>query len=179
MIGFLANSIGKWQLKRRYSKLNRAPEVLNLSNIKSARVVFFIEDERSYDEFLKISNQLRRESIEKVSLVGYYSTKEIPNFVDEQLVFCVGLKDLGITGMPINEKLNSVLNENLDLLLDFTTKSFFPTDLILALTNAKVKVGKATNEKQYIFDLIIDIREKAPADELFTNMMTYLKMLNH
>lgn len=179
MIGFLANSIGRWQLKRRFNILNRDAEAINISKMESAILVFSITDEKDYTDILQISTSLKRdEGIGHVTLLAYNSNKEIPVFVDDQLVVVFGDKEVDFSGIPKDEFASKVLQQKFDLMIDFTTDSFLPTDYFLALLNAKTKVGANNNEKGYIFDLLIDIPIESNKLELSKNIIRYLKMIN-
>ena len=179
MIGFLANSIGRWQLKKQFAKVNRETEAINISQVKKAVLVFTVLDEKEYTDILKISTDLKREEgISELTLLAYNPNKEIPKYIDDQQITLFGEKDLGITGIPKSEFAMELMREKFDLLLDFTPESFLPTDYFLALLYAKTKVGRVNDEKDYIFDLIIDIPIEATLLDLSKNMIRYLKMIN-
>lgn len=179
MIGFLANSIGRWQLKKQFAKVNRETEALNIAKVKKAILVFTVLDEKSYTDVLHISTTLKRdEGIDDLRLLAYNPNKEIPTYIDDQQVTLFSETDVGITGIPKSEFSLELLRTKFDLLLDFTSGSFLPTDYFLALLYAKMKVGKFNSGKNYIFDLIIDIPEESTNLELSKNMIRYLKMLN-
>jgi len=179
MIGFIVNSIGRWQLKRRFNILNRSVEALNMSNIKSALLVFHITNEKSYMEMLEISTNLKRNyTVGKVDMLAYCSTKEIPKYVDDQLVTILQNKQIDFTGIPKDDFSKPILTMDFDLLVDFTPISFLPTDYFLALVNAKMKVGPKSGIKNEFLDLIIDIPLKSTLLELSKNIFRYLEMIN-
>ena len=145
--------------------------------METALIVFHINSEESYKVAFDFSVYLKRkEGLSKVGLIAYCGEKEIPTYVDEKKVKVFGPKECNVFGIPVNEILDQ--NQKYDLMVDFTPKSFLPTDCILALTNAKTKVGYHNDEKEYIFDLIIDVSENQLNLDYSKNIIRYLKMIN-
>jgi hypothetical protein len=177
MIGFIVNSVGKWKLANLVKKNTRKAIAMNLDHMESALIVFHVNSEESYKVVTDFALYLRRnEGLNKVDLIAYCGAKEIPNYVDKKKVKVFGPKECNMYGIPINEFLNS--SQDYDLMVDFTPESFLPTDSILALSEAKTKVGYHNEEKEYIFDLIIEVSDNQLYLDYSKNIIRYLKMIN-
>ena len=177
MIGLLTNSLGKWKLANLVKKVDRKPVAMNLDHMESALVVFHINTAEEYKVVTDFCFYLKRnEGLNRVDIMAFCGAKEIPEFVDQNNVKVFGPKECNIYGIPEGSYLNP--NKSYDLLVDFTPVSFVPTDAILALTEAKTKVGYHQDEKEYIFDLIIDVADNQLHLDYSKNIIRYLKMIN-
>ena len=179
MIDLLVNTIGKWKLGRRYANASRKPVAINLLYMKTAVLVFHISDENHYHKIISFGESLKtKEGFSKVYYVAYVATKEVPSFVNSEKVKIFDSTQVNIYGIPKDEFASAILKTEVDLMIDFTEKSFVPTDYFLALIQAKTKVGLANPEKEYIFDLMIEISDNQNITEFATQVIRYLKMIN-
>lgn len=179
MIDFLANTIGKWQLNKAVRKQNRLPQEQRFSDMKSAIILFTVSTADQYQQILEVVNALKRdENFTKVDVLGYFPGKEVPSFIDDQLVQCMLSANVGLTGIPKLGFVQEMISGNYDVLLDFSEGQSVPMEYVLALVNAKTKVGNALPEKEYVLDLIIDIKKDSSILDLSKNMIRYLKMVH-
>jgi hypothetical protein len=111
-------------------------------------------------------------------MVAFSGFKEIPAFVDTDKVRVFDKKMVSLFGIPTDEFALPILNNTYDLLIDFSKESFVPTDYFLALSDAKTKVGGTNPAKEYMFDLLIDIKENQNVTEFSNQVIRYLKMIN-
>lgn len=179
MISFLINSIGKWKLDRKYAKFSRQPAAINLLYMEKAIVVFNITDEENYQQIFNFSRGLKtKEGFRYLTMVGFNGKKELPSFVDSNQVKVLDTENCSIYGYPNDEFAAPILEEEYDLLIDFTQKSFVPTDYFLALTKAKTKVGITNSENEYLFDLLIELKDNSDIAMYQKETIRYLKMIN-
>ncbi len=178
MIAFLANSIGKWLLKKGVEKSKRVPEAIHISEMNSGLLVFDINTESRYQEILAFQKKLKVEAISQISLLGFTLEKELPSFINEEQVQVLGKKDLSLWGIPKDEFHQQLMKKDYDLMIDCTENMEVPTDYIMALVQAKTKVGKPNPENEYIFDLLIDGSKEEGVDAFSKNVIHFLKMIN-
>ncbi len=177
MIGFLVNTLGKWKLRKLFEANKRIPQAINLESIESAVLVFDITTNKDYDEISGFATYLRRnEGLNSVKMIAYHSEKEIPSFVDEKTVLVFGKNECNAFGIPNQVEFD--FKTPFDLLVDFTSDSFVPTNYFLGQINAKTFVGKGGSEKEEWFDLIIDIPNNSGLSIYKENILRYLKMIN-
>ena len=179
MINFLINSIGKWKLERKYAKFSRKPEALNLLYMESALVVFNITDEKTYNEIFNFSRGLKtKEGFSRLTILGFNAKKELPSFVDANQVKVLEAKSISVFGFPNEKFSDSILNDEYDLLLDFTQKSFVPTDWFLAMSKVKTKVGLTNSSNEELFDLLIELKDTSDIVTYQKEAIRYLRMIN-
>lgn len=177
MISFLANTLGKWQLGRKFLKTNRVSEALNLSEIHTAVLIFDIGNKEDYQKVIHFAKTLKSENLKQVEVIGYSLSKEIPQFIDQTKIAILGKEEISIVGIP-NEKFSSTwLNKPFDLLVDCTTVNALPTNYTLAFIKAKTKVGSAQKGEDEYFDLLVDIKNN-DLDTYMKNVIHFLKMIN-
>lgn len=178
MIKFLANTIGRWILKRGVEKDKRTPIALNLLEMKTAILVYDILGLKEWDQILSFKKVLLSEGFEKVALIGFSMEKEIPSFVDSQMTQVLGRKEIRFWGTPVDAFNQKFFNQKFDLMVDCTGQSVLPTDYLMALVHAKTKVGASNPENEYIFDLLIDSDKKEDFIQYVKNVIHFLKMIN-
>ncbi len=178
MIAFLEKSIGRWILKKGVDKDRRTPVALNISDMKSALLVFDITNQNDFFYIQEFQKKLKLEGFEKVELIGFSLEKELPSFVDSKLVQVLGKKDVSLLGIPSDEFVQSLFQKKMDLLVDCTSENSLPTDYLMALANAKTKVGAPSQINEYIFDLLIDGNRKENFGVYVKNVIHFLKMIN-
>ena len=179
MINFLINSIGKWKLDRKYAKFSRQPSAINLLYMEKAIVVFNITDEKSYQQIFNFSRGLKtKEGFRQLTMIGFNDKKELPSFVDVNQVKVLDATNVSSFGFPSDEFSLPILKDEFDLLIDFTQKSFVPTDYFLAFTKAKTKVGITNSDNEYLFDLLIELNDSSDLATYQKEAIRYLKMIN-
>lgn len=179
MMKFLINSVGKWKLERKYAKISRNPAAINLMYMEKAIVVFTITDEKAYQQIFNFSRGLKtKEGLRNLTMIGFNDKKELPSFVDANQVKVLDAENISVFGFPNEDFSLPILNEKYDLLIDFTEKSFVPTDFFLALSNAKTKVGLTNSENEDLFDLLIDLKDNSDLATYQKEIIRYLKMIN-
>ena len=100
MIGFLINSIGKWQLGRRFLKLNRIGEALNLKAIQSAVLIMEINSEQELKEVNAFTKLLREENVDRVEVIGFSNDKELPEYLKQLKGKVFIKKEVSLLGIP-------------------------------------------------------------------------------
>jgi hypothetical protein len=179
MIGALVNTYGKWKLKKLFAKSARVPVAMNIQEMKTTILVFEITDESSFLKVSAFASKLKQtHGFSKVNFLGFNKLKELPSFILENEVKVLGLSEIDMSGVPKPEFTKAILGDDYDLLVDFTQESLLPTDYFLALINAKTKVGQANKDKEYIFDLLIELEDKTDVTGYLENVVRYLKMIN-
>ena len=177
MVSFLASSVGKWQLSRLFSKKERISEALNLSAMNTAILLFDIDTQKEYECIVSFVKRLKKEGLKSVEVVTYCSEKIVPAYIAQNEVRVITKSEVNLFGFP-NEKWNTqVLANSYDLLIDCTQEIKMPTHYLLALIDAKTKVGKGGTENEYIFDLLIDQKELI-LEEYLKSVIHFLKMIN-
>ncbi len=163
-------------IKRIYiqKKIKRALEQVssqeNGQNSKINSVLILIDENTSPSISKMISSRLAIDKRNIKTLIFKENPKK------EQIVEgIVSEKDFSLFGNLKNEIIKKQLNQNVDLLLDYTVGNIF-LNLITVLSKSKFKVGLSKNNTQ-LFDFLIDVKNNE-IDVFNDELVKYLKILN-
>lgn len=177
MIGFLANTIGNWQLGRKFLKTNRVSKALNLSEMNSAILIFDLVDQKGYQRIIDFVKLLKSENVKQIEVIGYSKEKETPTYVNFSVVNVLNNQEINWLGIPSEKFAGAILDTTFDLMVDFTMEDVVPTRYLLALVNAKTKVGSPQKGRDEYFDLLVDVKDEG-VEEYQQNVVHFLKMIN-
>ncbi len=180
MIPFVANTLGRWLLKRKWMRQERKARAVNLSEVVSVAVLFEFKNETDYDVALRFIDRLaKEEGMFKIAAIGYYDKRKAPGYIaPERYSEVVVRNDFKWYGFPKQDVGSALLQEKFDLLIDLSLDDYFPVTYLAAMTEAKMKVGKKCPTKSFVFDLMIDIGDSHALPYLIEQIMHYVKMIN-
>ncbi|MFV0289869.1 MAG: DUF6913 domain-containing protein [Mangrovibacterium sp.] len=157
----LSNSWLKSELKKQH----RSKEFVNIKQASSLGIIWQQKDLQSIIYFKELIGG-RNICIKELCLS------------EEKTEYTYSRKDFSFLGKPKKQILNHFVNEKLDILLDFTRSSAYEVRAIVALSNAKFKVGSSGVDSSY-FDLNIQITDKADLKYLIEQTLFYLEVINN
>jgi hypothetical protein len=88
------------------------------------------------------------------------------------------MTDVNFFGQLKNEDLLQLLEQDFDFLLHVDKEHCLYTDLILAKSKARCRVGNYEENKHTIYDLMVKVNENTNYDFLLEQMYRYTKSLN-
>lgn len=178
LIQKVKENFGKRFMQKEISLLHRKKNLLNLADAKTVALLFNA-DEREEFELVKKYVAYLKELGKKVKVVGYYTTKELMSMSYSKLEYTFfSVKELNWHQKPNDLYINNFIAEEHDILLDLNIHDFFPLTYIAALSKAKCKVGKYTEEYGEIYDLMIETDVSKGMKYFLRNVDTYIDMLN-
>lgn len=147
----------------------------SLAHARNLILLCEITDEDSYKDIFKIFSSLQEQGYQ-VRLVGYVDEKEVPYFCLPQLTAeYFAKKDLSWFGAPTTMRIQDVIKEECDMLIDFNYRYHPAIQAFLSLTHAKFVVGRL-KKNQELVDLLIDA-EKLSNNDFLKNVGIYTKKL--
>ena len=172
----LRNSFGRKMLRKELDAV-RVRRGYNFNSAHSIGIIYKDIDEsfykaiREYAQFLKANFEVKT-----VKALGYVDEipKKIPNYQQHALDFDYFSKeDVNWYGKPI-KGIESFINEDFHILLDFSGGGVLPLNYVLKESRACMKVGvKGTMGDRYC-DLIIDMGQVAGVDKFVEHLNQYL-----
>jgi len=149
----------------------------NFQRANAVGIIFTAEDEGFYKKIKAIVRKLREEyGIKKVNAICFVPEKEknVPHFVhvNNDLDF-FSLDDVNWTKKPAG-RADAFIKTEYDILLDFVyTPSEIATNT-LAMSQAKMKVGRTSGISPDLYDLMLDLSGRDNPDEYFLQLNKYL-----
>ncbi len=170
-------SIGEKILNSKMKKISRKRGIFNFTNAKTIGIVFNATTQKSFDEANNFIKLLEQKKI-KVTSIGFVDSKEVRDFYRETLFMSYfSKKNINWYGKPRNERVEMFVNQDFDILIDLSIINEFPIKYISAMSLAKFKVGKQTENEKYL-DFMIDISKKTETEYLIEQITHYLSMIN-
>jgi len=173
----MKQKIGNYILNRKLNRLKRKREICNLDLAKSVGIIFNATNQKSYERASRFANFLMTKDIHILAL-GYVENKEMLKFYADKRGFkFFSRKNINWWGKPKNPSIDYFIEREFDILIDLSLESFFPIEYIVALSLAKLKVGRHLTEPNY-FDIMIDISKERTLDNLINQVELYLSIMN-
>lgn len=151
--------IGKQVINGRLKSVNRNACFLNIFEAKSIGILYDATDTYSFDTVKNFARQLSDRNI-ILNVLGYVDSKEL----SEQFLYRKGFdffcrKQLNWYFRPVSPVTDKFLNEKFDILINLCLEDSYPIRFITALSPARFKAGKYSQDNQYL-DFMIDIHKE-------------------
>jgi hypothetical protein len=168
---------GHWFLKKKLKSLKRRKVVHNLKTAKSAGIIFTSVKGENFQKISQFLNFLTNNQL-KVYALAYVHSKEIPNEITaHSKINFFTKKDLNFYFKPKNSIIDSFTEKEFDILIDLSTKNYFPVKMINNLSHAHFKVGLADHSgKDY--DLMLSLKNNQDLEYYIEQLKYYLTEIN-
>ena len=114
----------------------------------------------------------------KVTAIGYYSKKRIPDItVLPRFLQWFTRKDFSLFMRPKSSALQDFAKQRFDILIDLTSRNTYPMKYIAAISSASYKAGAHNPDYLNIFDLVLKVKESCPVSEFAEHVVYYLKII--
>jgi hypothetical protein len=175
------NNIKSYFLKReianKHSKIVRRRRFFNLNTAKSFGVLFDASDEAVYN---KVSGFVRYlQSLNKnVKAIGIVEYKELPHYIMQKISFdYITSKDLTFSLKPNNVFVKDFLTSEFDILIDFNLNHNPVLVYILALSNARFKIGAYDEDLTEYYDFMLQGITEGDIAAFSKQLLFYLEEL--
>ena len=156
----------------------RGPIRFNFNEIKTVGILFDATNPEDF-ELVKRYVVYLRQHRKKVKVIGYFSTKNIPDMTFSKLEYdFFSTKQLNWFGKPTSMIIQNFINEKYDVLLDLNINDHFSLKYISALSKADFKVGKFSTLGVEIYDMMIDSDNTKTLKYFLKQVDIYITMLN-
>lgn len=168
--------IGQIKLNRIIKKAPvRNVKICPLGNIKTAGILFAINDQNSLEQIRRMLKKLQKREIKTYAL-GYIPVKKPDDFYLSQKGFnFFSDNDLNFFLMPKSETVQEFINAEFDVLIDIFSEQYLPNSFIINLAKTRFKVGGICERKP--FDLMIDVDKQTEPEYYFDQVLYYLEKL--
>jgi hypothetical protein len=164
--------IAHYFLKKDSQSSQRKCVVSNFDTAKSFGLLFDANDPEIYELVKKYFKYLK-ESKKKVHAIGFYDLKNLPQMEYSKLDYdFFTRKDLNWWGKPGGTFVTNFIEEEYDVLINFSLNDSFPLKYISAMSKAKMKIGKLDEKNSAVYDMMI----QQPADK---NFKFFMRQVDH
>jgi len=177
MFNKLKSKIGYWYLNRQASKVKRTAKFLNLSEAKEIAVIANIDTIEKYKIISEFIDWIREKG-KNVFVVAFVENEEFKKFFEkEKSILFFNKKNITWYGKPRNIKYNEFLEKEFDILIDTSLHQIITFHYLVALSKAKLKVGKYSDKYDY-YDFVIDVGDNEDFAFFINQIKHYLCLLN-
>jgi hypothetical protein len=116
----------------------------------------------------------------EVTILGYYPGKVMPNqYMAQRYLTIIKKEELDLFFHPVSAESANFQNNQFDVLIDMNFRNILPLKYVSSLSKAHLKVGLLEAEnKNPIFDLMIDLKKPVNIDDYLHQVIYYLEMMN-
>ena len=170
--------IGRWILKKRIKNKYRNSQFLNYSNANNIGIIFNATHQNTYEVARKYIRALNEMNI-SVKALGFVDSKEVLEFYQKSIYFeFFSRKNLNWYHKPNNPNTKAFIETKFDILIDLSIVEDFPIQYIVALSEARFKVGSVKGTENY-YDFMIRLDEKQDLEYFVEQIDHYLKMIKN
>ena len=175
----IQEKIGHYFLKSEAVGLKRDRKMFSLEEAKTFGIIVDAGNAEEFDLVKKYVTYLK-EMKKKVKVVGYFSTASIPPMTYSKLEYdFFTSKQLNWYHRPANNFVENFIEEENDVLIDLNIRDSFPLRYLGAISKAKFKIGKFSNDNEPLYDLMIQTDESKNLKYFLRQVDTYLGMINN
>jgi len=163
--------------RREMKKASRKKEVMGLEESRNIGLLYEASGEEIYRMAADLAKELQK-SGKKVKALGFIPHKTKPDYLLDQLNFSYfSKKDFKWNLRLRTDTVKEFVTTEFDILIDLS-----PSDLLLVkhlggLSKARYKTGKYHPEYVEVFDLMLQVDDDFPMNELIEHTLSYLKMI--
>ena len=176
----IKNALGRRKIDKILQSNKRRLKVVNYSNAKSIGIIYPVSTTDYQDFVNKFIDFLREEiGFKTIVSIGYCDTKEIPNFiVDPSAKHQFFTKnELDINNFGNNKEVKNFINQDFEILIDFSRDNINPIKHIVASSKSGFKIGRHSTENEKFFDFMVEMNKTAPISQFINQVNTFLKQV--
>lgn len=156
----------------------RVRAIVNIEGAKSIGIVYCADDPNDV-ELIKKYVQTLFDMGKQVKSIGFIHAKELPAGVNGSVMHkYFALKELNWYFKPSSEFIDNFVNDEFDLLLDFSISAQLPAMFISSMSKAKCKVGKYFEKYAHFYDVMIEANKNKKLDYFVETTHSYMMLLN-
>lgn len=170
--------LGEYFLEKEFSAIKRAPRSVNFDAAENIALIFDATDAEEFEAVKKYIKKLKDDK-RKVKALGFYDAKNQPASMISKLEYdFFTQKELTWYLKPIDPIIDNFLREPFDILINLSANNKLPLQWIMALSHARLKVGKTQIKYSPLYDIIIEVAENTNLQSFTLQAEKYLRMIN-
>ena len=155
---------GEFVLKRNLKHLKRNVKSCNIDDAKSIGILFNATNSASFETVKNLVKELSGKR-RKIMVLGFIEGKHlIDHYLYRKGFEFFTRSHLNWYEKPKSEAVSEFIKEEFDILINLNLEESYPINYILSLSKASFKVGRLTQNHQYL-DFMIDIENEIVAME--------------
>jgi len=163
--------------RREMKKASRKKMVVGLEESRKIGLVYEASSEETYRMATDLAKELQK-SGKRVKAMGFVPHKTKPDYLLDHLNFSYfSRKDFKWNLKLKTDTLKEFVNTEFDILIDLSPSDLFLVKYLSGLSGARYKTGKYHPEYVEVYDLMLQVDDAFPLDELIEHTINYLQMI--
>lgn len=158
----IKTSVGQRNLTREYILNKRKVAICNIEKAANIGILFDATNSTCFDIIRKFVKELEN-ARRNVEVFGYVDDKKlIDHYLYRKGFEFINRSHLNWYKKPINDSVDKFIKTKFDVLFYLSLDEIYPLQYVLALSKAKLKVGKYSTTQQFL-DVMISIEKEKEA----------------
>ena len=148
-------------------------------HLRDIAIIAVYEDSSTFAHIENYVKEWRKRGMRSADLFLYFGNKkEMEEYQGSLKDVPFGKKSFTIAGKAKAPELVSVLKGEYDVAIDLSRGRAFACDVVLGKVHAKWKAGEQSDDRAYLLDLMIDVKNDPDVRKLIHHLDHYLFHLN-
>lgn len=174
LLRFFQDYFRRQSLRQKLAALQKWPrQGMNFAQAQSVGLLFDATDPAKRSVALQYADQLRQLG-KKVKMLGFFDSKQEGPALGFDLF---SRKNLDWAERPNGQHIEHFLQQTYDILITLNPLTHPPTEYLVSLTRAHLKVGPVTPHAD-CYDLMIDTRNKNSVNDFIQEMENLFRVTN-
>lgn len=169
---FIKHKLLARRAKAMASRLQVPRHTINYKEAKRIGILFQTTKQQSTEWFQNLKDRFKKDGKE-VELLGFVP-KAPQNDLEEDFFTS---KDISISGKIASDKVREFVNKEFDYLYCISEENSAVFDSILAESRAKCRVGRYSQRKDMLYEMMIHIKPEDSYHTLVDEMLKYTKAI--
>ena len=170
--------LGHNRFMKEMKKIVREPEIVSFEEAGRIGILYDATDERDSDSVKKYIKEIRANYKKDILAMGYVDKKEThkSQYAQFGLDFFTR-KDLNFQMIPVNPIVINFINNDFDILINLNSGKCFPLRYISAMSKARFRVGRYSNNNTIYFDMMVKLHGEPPIRTVIEEIEHFLRLL--
>jgi len=171
----LIQKINTGILIKKANSVYRKKRFTSLKDAHTIGIIFDAEEESNYLDSINFINFLRNDEHKKIKAIGLVNKKNSEHLPMHPGVRYASYSDISLFFKIKNKNLNDFIEKDFDILILLSPKIHNQVKLIVALSNAKLKITHL--KEQFLYDFKIELEDNN-IKKYTQNIVHYLSAFN-
>ena len=178
MLESFRRSIGAYFLRRDVAMVSRMPEMINIDRAKRVGIIYELNGVQDYNHVLEFVSSLQHDKKE-VKALGFVTHQNLTErFLPKLSYDFFSSADLNWYYKPVSLRVKNFQREKFDLLIDLSLHDNLSLFYIVALSTARCRVGRFSEQSTAYHDLMIKTQPLSSLRELISQIKHYLTIIH-
>jgi hypothetical protein len=166
-------------MKRAVKESDRAPSLVRGDLIQNVAIVAIYHENQRFSWIKNYVEDWRKRGMRSVDFFLYFpQKKQWETFAGRTMDVPFTSRHFNWIGKAVQPELVAALKKEYDVMIDLTRGESFACDVVLSKANAKWKTGEPSDERSFLLDFMIDVKDDPDIRNLMHHIDHYLTQLN-